>query len=157
MKRTSLYALFFSALLIVLLTATTIAQQTATAALEGIVTDANGAVVPNAKVSVKNSDTGLIRETITDTSGIYRLPALPPGSYQLTSSATGFAENKFTGITLTVGQKLNLDLTLKVAAVGETVDVSATASIVETLPHRSMSAPCGNYQSTGATFWISSH
>jgi Carboxypeptidase regulatory-like domain len=132
MKRTSLFRLFSSALFVVLLTVTAIAQQTATAALEGIVTDANGAVVPNAKVSVKNSDTGLIRETTTDTSGIYRLPALPPGSYQLTSSATGFAENKFTGITLTVGQKLNLDLTLKVAAVGETVDVSATASIVET-------------------------
>ncbi len=132
MKPASLLRCLFTVLLAAFLTLTALAQQTATAALEGIVSDANGAVIPNAKVTIKNTDTGLTRETATDASGIYRLPALPPGSYQLTASAAGFAENKFTGIILTVGQKLNLDLTLKVAAVGETVDVSAIASIVET-------------------------
>ena len=132
MKQPYLSRFSFMLLLSALLTLTAFAQQSATAALEGIVTDANNAVVPNAKVAVRNSDTGLTRETATDSNGIYRLPALPPGTYQLAVSATGFAENKFTGITLAVGQKLNLDLTLKVAAVGETVDVSASASIIET-------------------------
>ncbi|HEX4950534.1 MAG TPA: carboxypeptidase regulatory-like domain-containing protein [Blastocatellia bacterium] len=132
MKPFSYFRTLLTALLLMMLALTALAQQAATATLEGIITDANGAAIPNAKVIVKNTDTGLTRETVTDDSGIYRLPALPPGSYQLTSSATGFAENRFTGITLTVGQKLNLDLTLKVAAVGETVDISATASIVET-------------------------
>lgn len=118
-------------LCVAFLALTALAQQTATAALEGIVTDANNAVVPNAKVAVRNADTGLMRETATDSSGIYRLPALPPGTYQLTVGATGFAENKFTGILLTVGQKLNLDLTLKVAAVGETTRTNVAASVNE--------------------------
>ncbi len=108
------------------------AQQSATATLEGTVTDANGAVVPNAKVSIRSTDTGFTREVTTDASGIYRLPTLPPGNYQLLVSAAGFAEGKFSGIALTVGQKLNLDLTLKVSGVGETIEITDSAPVVET-------------------------
>ncbi len=114
------------------LTLTALAQQSATATIEGIVSDANNAVVPNAKVVIRSVDTGFTREITTDASGIYRLPNLPPGNYQLVVSAAGFAESKFSGIALTVGQKLNLDLALKVSGVGETIEITDSAPVVET-------------------------
>ena len=122
----------FTALCFAFLALTALAQQSATATLEGSVTDANNAVVPNAKVVIRSPDTGLTREVTTDANGSYRIPALPPGNYQLTVSAAGFAESKFSGITLTVGQKLNLDLALKVSGVGETVEISGIAPVIET-------------------------
>jgi outer membrane receptor protein involved in Fe transport len=113
------------------LTAPIVGQQVATATIEGIVTDPNKAAVPGAKVTVKNPNIGLTREITTDPSGIYRIAALPPGTYQISASGQGFAENKYGAITLTVGQKLNLDLTLRVN-VSETVTVTDVAPIVET-------------------------
>src|SRR5215468_3156107 len=88
-------------------------QQAATATIEGVVTDPQNSVIPGAKVTVKNVDTGLTREITTDDSGIYRIAALPPGTYQISAGGKGFAENKYGAVTLTVGQKLNVNLTLR--------------------------------------------
>ncbi len=107
------------------------AQTGVTATIEGIVTDPSGAVIPNARVVARNTDTGLSRENMTDATGIYRLTLLPPGNYTLSASAPGFAENKFGSLTLTVGQKLNLDLALRVN-VSETVTITDVAPVVET-------------------------
>src|SRR5262245_25011640 len=98
-------------------------QQAATATIEGVVTDPQNAVIPGAKVTLKNVDTGLTRDGATDDRGIYRIAALPPGTYQISASGKGFAENKYGAVTLTVGQKLNVDLTLR-ASVSETVTVT---------------------------------
>jgi outer membrane receptor protein involved in Fe transport len=106
-------------------------QQAATATIEGVVTDPQNALIPGAKVTVKNVDTGLTREITTDDSGIYRIAALPPGAYQISASGKGFAENKYGAVKLTVGQKLNLDLALRVN-VSEAVTVTDVAPIVET-------------------------
>jgi outer membrane receptor protein involved in Fe transport len=106
-------------------------QQAATATIEGVVTDSQNAVIPGAKVTVKNVDTGLTREITTDDSGIYRIAALPPGTYQISVGGKGFPENKYGAITLTVGQKLNLDLALRVN-VSEAVTITDVAPIVET-------------------------
>src|SRR5262245_2183706 len=106
-------------------------QQAATATIEGMVTDPNKAAVSGAKVTVKNLDIGLTREITTDGSGLYRFAALPPGTYQITASGQGFAENKYGAVTLTVGQKLNLDLALSVN-VTEAVTITDVAPIVET-------------------------
>jgi outer membrane receptor protein involved in Fe transport len=108
-----------------------LAQQAATATIEGIVSDPNGAVVPNARVTARSTDTGLAREVMTDADGLYRIPLLPPGTYRITASAQGFAENNYGTVTLTVGQKLNLDLALRVN-VSETVQVTDVAPVVET-------------------------
>src|SRR5262245_12521414 len=70
-------------------------QQAATATIEGVVTDPQNALVPGAKITVKNVDTGLTREITTDVSGIYRIAALPPGAYEIRAGAKGFAENKY--------------------------------------------------------------
>lgn len=108
------------------------AQQSATATLEGVITDPQGAVIPNAKLMVKNTDNGLTRELQTDESGVYRFAALQPGRYELTISAPNFSETKRSGIVLMVGQKLNLDVTLAVGGATATVNITAEAPIVET-------------------------
>jgi outer membrane receptor protein involved in Fe transport len=106
-------------------------QQAATATIEGIVTDPNNSAVAGAKVTVKNLAIGLTREVATDENGIYRIAALPPGTYQISAGGKGFAENKYGAVTLTVGQKLNLDLTLSVN-VTDTVTITDAGPILET-------------------------
>ncbi|MEO6723661.1 MAG: TonB-dependent receptor, partial [Blastocatellia bacterium] len=106
-------------------------QQAASGTIEGVVNDPNNAVVVGTRVAARNVDTGLTREITTDSSGIYRLIALPPGTYSLSASSQGFAENKYGNVTVAVGQKLNLDLTLRVN-VSETVTITDAAPIVET-------------------------
>lgn len=118
-------------LLAVAMAAPVFGQQAATGTIEGVVTDQNGAVVLGAKVAARNVNTGFTREITTDDNGIYRLTTLPPGTYQITASAPGFAENKFANITLNVGQKLNIDLMLRVN-VSETIDITSQAAVVET-------------------------
>ncbi|MBK9708777.1 MAG: TonB-dependent receptor [Acidobacteria bacterium] len=123
--------LITTALVMIALTMSVLAQQAATSTIEGVVVDPAGAVVPGAKVAARNVDTAFTRESVTDASGIFRLPGLPPGTYQLSASATGFAENKYGNVTVGVGQKLNLDLSLRVN-VSETIEVTGRAPIVET-------------------------
>src|SRR5438093_8048003 len=107
-------------------------QQAATATIEGIVTDQNSGVVVGAKVTAKNTQTGFTRDIQTDASGVYRLSLLPPGIYDLTINAPNFAEGKRSNLQLTVGQKLNLDVTLGLTATTESVTVTEQAPIVET-------------------------
>src|SRR5262245_32404396 len=99
---------------VLFLAASAFGQQAATETIEGIVSDPNNSAVAGAKVTVKNLAIGLAREAATDENGIYRIAALPPGTYQISAGGKGFAENKYGAVTLTVGQKLNLDLTLSV-------------------------------------------
>ena len=106
-------------------------QQSATATIEGVVTDPNSALVVGAKVIARNVDTGFTREITTNENGLYRLTALPPGTYEIIATASGFAENKYGTITLNVGQKLNADLMLRVN-VSETINITDTAPLVET-------------------------
>ena len=78
--------------------------QAANGVIEGTVTDASGAVVPNAKVKVVNLDTGLEREALTNEKGLYRVQLLPVGNYQVTVTLTGFNAFVQSGITLSAGQ-----------------------------------------------------
>src|ERR1700674_1769887 len=73
------------------------------ATLSGTVTDQSGAVIPNTQVSIKNIATGLTRAVATDPAGFYAAPNLLPGTYEVTATASGFATQVQTGITLTVG------------------------------------------------------
>jgi outer membrane receptor protein involved in Fe transport len=130
-SRFNFLTMIMASALALVLASSAFGQQAATATVEGIVTDQNNSAVPGAKVTVKNPDIGLTREIITDNNGIYRIAALPPGAYQISAGGKGYAENKYGAVTLTVGQKLNLDLTLSVN-VTDTVTISDVGPILET-------------------------
>ena len=74
------------------------------ATLSGTVVDSTGGVVPGAKLSVKNTATGIVHEVMSDSSGLYLVPNLLPGRYEITVAAAGFSTERETGIVLSVGE-----------------------------------------------------
>lgn len=109
-----------------------LAQSQATGgAIEGVITDESGGVLPGATVTVRNTLTGVVRETSTDSAGVYRAPLLPVGSYEVTAVLSGFASVRRPNLRLEIGQVLNVDLALKVAGGQEEVTVTAEAPIIE--------------------------
>src|SRR5712664_4807368 len=110
---------------------TPVYAQVAGATLSGTATDASGAAVPNAKVSIINSATGVVREVTTDSAGFYSAPNLLPGVYNITVAATGFSSSVQTGLTLTVGASKSLNIALAVGQVSERVEGTSTAPAVE--------------------------
>jgi len=106
--------------------------QTTTADITGEVTDASGAVLPGARVTVTNTATGVERAVSTNEKGVFLVPDLPPGPYQLSVALQGFETLVRTGITLVVGQHANLPVALKVGAVTEQVTVMEEAPLVNT-------------------------
>src|SRR5262245_42629667 len=105
--------------------------QAASGVIEGTVTDASGAVVPNAKVKVVNLDTGLDREATTNEKGLYRLQLLPVGNYQVTVPQAGFNTFVQSGITLSAGQAATVDVALKTGAVNSEVSIVADSPIAD--------------------------
>jgi len=105
--------------------------QVSGATLTGSVTDPSGAVIPNAKVSIKNTATGIITNATTNSAGLYTVPNLIPGPYQVTVSAQGFQTEVRSGITLTVGAQQALNISLRVGQTTQTISVSGQAPTVE--------------------------
>ena len=91
--------------------------------ISGRVTDASGALVPKALVTLRNEETGGLRTLTTKKDGVFSAPSEPVGRYTLTAVADGFAAYKQTSLTLTIGQTLELNVTLRVAG-SEVVTVS---------------------------------
>ena len=101
--------------------------------ISGSVSDATGALIPGASVTIKNVDTGLTREVMSDEQGRYTAPNLPVGSYEVQVSLSGFRTEIRKGVGLAVGQQLVMNLTLQVGQVAETVEVTGeAAAAVET-------------------------
>jgi Carboxypeptidase regulatory-like domain/TonB dependent receptor len=107
-------------------------SQVTNARLSGVVTDPSRAVVPGAKITAKNTGTGLTLSTTSDSSGAYEFPLLPPGSYTVTTDAQGFSELVRAGIVLTVSQPATLNLTMQPGAVSQTVTVVGDAEQLNT-------------------------
>ncbi len=95
-----------------------------TATLRGTVMDQAGAVVAGATITATNSSTGISKVVKTGSDGAYRLSALQPGHYQVTTVATGFSKEVFKGLELTVGQSASYDVHLKVGVANEVVEVT---------------------------------
>jgi hypothetical protein len=99
--------------------------------IQGVVTDDSGAVIPGAQVVVKNDATGVAVSRSTNEVGFYSAPGLNPGSYSVTASSEGFSTAQRTNISLEVAQTLRLDIQLNVGQLTETVEVSATAQLIQ--------------------------
>lgn len=106
--------------------------QLATAALNGVVNDSSGAVIPGATVELKNMNTNVTQTALTNGSGIYVLLQIPPGTYTLTISKPGFETKTQGPFTLTVNQTSSFDFTLMVGSSTQTVTVQATGANLQT-------------------------
>jgi Carboxypeptidase regulatory-like domain/TonB dependent receptor len=106
--------------------------QTATARLVGIVHDASGAAIPNAKVTATQDATRQKTETTTNPSGEYVLSALQPGTYTLNVEAGGFRKGLVTGLELDAAANVSQLVTLEVGQVTEVVEVKANVVSVQT-------------------------
>src|SRR6476620_1310092 len=110
-----------SILLTLLIVPTILAQsQITTGQIQGMIQDANGAVVPGVNVEVKNLETNLSRTVTTNEDGRYTALALPPGNYSVTATKQGFATTVLPTTPLTVGQTLIANFALNVSDVAET-------------------------------------
>jgi hypothetical protein len=95
--------------------------------LTGTLTDPTGGVIPEARVTIRNSNTGATYETRTNAAGQYNMPNLPPGAYELTFEAPSFKKLVRSGIELGVTDVVRVDATLEVGSVAESVQISAEA------------------------------
>jgi outer membrane receptor protein involved in Fe transport len=104
----------------------------ATATLTGTVKDPSGAIVPTAAVTVTNEATKAVWTTVTTSAGLYTVPNLPPGNYDLAVSATGFKQFVQSGITVTVGSTATADVRLEVGKTSQSIEVHANAPLLHT-------------------------
>jgi outer membrane receptor protein involved in Fe transport len=108
-----------------------VAQQT-TGNISGRALDPQGAAMPGVTVTARSPKTGFNRAAVTDAEGIYRLSALPVDTYDLTIELQGFSKIERKAIVVNVGQTVELDFSLTVAGVAETVTVTGETPLVET-------------------------
>jgi Carboxypeptidase regulatory-like domain len=109
-----------------------LAQTAGTGALTGAVTDNNGAVIPEAKVTVTNQSTGEARTVMSQSNGSYVVPLLLPGSYRVEFSKTGFKQAVKAGLVINVTETSRLDVQLEAGGVQEQVTISSEASMLQT-------------------------
>ena len=105
--------------------------QVAGASLSGTILDPSGSIVPNAQIVITDVNTGVSRTVTSSSGGLYTAPNLLPGAYTLSVTATGFSTLERTGVTLTVGAEVVLDIRLQVGQVSQTVQVTGEAMNVE--------------------------
>jgi hypothetical protein len=106
-------------------------SESGSAAIEGTITDANGAVVAGAKVTVRNLEMGLNRTATTDSRGSFNVPVLPVGRYEVKVEASGFAAAKHSDVLLTVGETTPVNFKLVAAGVTEQMIVSAGEATID--------------------------
>jgi hypothetical protein len=122
-----------SAVIALVLFGAAVQAQTFRGTILGTVTDPSGAVIPGAKVAVRNANTGLERATETTADGSYAVPELPLGIYTVTITQTGFQTSVTTSVTVSVASERRVDAVLKPGQVSQQVEVSGEAlSQVET-------------------------
>jgi outer membrane receptor for ferrienterochelin and colicin len=106
-------------------------SQASSGQIAGTITDPQGAALANATVRAVNKQTGLIQNTQTNDEGLFRIVLLPPGNYEVTIEASGFAKAT-ANVEVTVGRTAEVNLPLSTSGVQETVNVTAGAVQVQT-------------------------
>jgi hypothetical protein len=109
-----------------------LSAQVGTADVLGTVTDSTGAVLQNAKVTIKNLGTTAARTTVTNDKGGYIFTTLPNGTYSLTVEMAGFKSYSATGFSLSTGDRARYDAKLDTGEVTETVQVTADTATMQT-------------------------
>jgi len=99
--------------------------------IEGTITDAQGGVLPGVTVTVTHLETNTARVIVTNERGVYRAPLLPLGTFRIAYELSGFARQERSGVTLSAGQTVVLNVTLAVSGVQEDVIVTADAPPVD--------------------------
>ena len=115
----------------VLLCLMPLAAQVSTADILGTVTDSSGAVLVNAKITVENPETNLIRTATTNSSGNYVISLLPAGRYNIKVEHPGFRAANLNSIVLAIGDRARQDIRLEVGQATESVEVSAQAAALQ--------------------------
>ncbi|MPY87124.1 MAG: hypothetical protein GEU99_04300 [Luteitalea sp.] len=118
------------ALLMVLALALPAFAQEQRGSIEGTVRDSSGAVLPGVTVEARAGVRGVV-STVTDESGVYRFPALMPGTYEVSADLSGFNSNTLENVSVSLGQILRVDLTLQPQGITETVSVTAEAPLID--------------------------
>jgi hypothetical protein len=111
------------------LSATDSSAQSIYGTLTGIISDATGAVLANATLKLKDENSGSQRDTATNSEGYFTFVSLPPGSYQLSVEAPGFETYRQTKISVLGGDKINVNVTMKVGSAATAVEVVGSADL----------------------------
>jgi len=118
-------------LVLLVMSARTGAAQITAATLSGTIKDQTGGILPGADVTARNTGTGLSRSVVTNTDGVFTIPGLQPGKYEVKAALPGF-NTVSEEIELAVGQNAGLNLTLHVGTTQESITVSANAILMDT-------------------------
>src|ERR1700736_6038539 len=116
---------------IMLLLTTGAVSSAQTATVNGVVTDSSQAVIASATVSITNLETGIRRDTRTNETGNYTFTLLPVGRYKFSVAMPGFSTQSLPEVKVDVDQVVRLDFALKPGALTETVEVSASAALLD--------------------------
>lgn len=131
-KNIRLALCFASILLSILFPLDAAGQASGSGSITGLLVDQGQAVVPNATVTVTNVETGENRSVETNSSGRFIMPNLRAGKYDLSASFSGFQQYRASGLTLNVGQSLDLTIEMQVASVESSVTVTAETPQINT-------------------------
>ena len=125
----SVFAYFFTFLLAAV---AAYGQGGAAGTILGTVTDATGAVIANAKVTITNTGTDVSRTALTTGAGDYSVPDLAPGPYRVDVEVAGFSKGQVNGTTLQVAQQVRVNVTLQAGSASETVTVTSGGVALDT-------------------------
>ena len=130
-------SVFVLVLHLVLLTASMVGSatparaQSATGAIEGTIVDQSNALMPGVTVTAVQAATGTTRIAVTDQDGVFRLPLLPVGVYDLTAELAGFVSRKLPEVIITIGQTVSVRVQMAVSGGTETVNVTGGTPVIE--------------------------
>lgn len=130
--RRGLLAAFVCALVAAALVTPTANAQVLYGSITGTVTDDTGAVIPGAQIKITNRDTGQVRETASNESGIYNFTNTFAGTYDLAATADGFRAYNASGITVSVNTVTRVNVPLQIGQVTEQITVEASAAVLQT-------------------------
>src|SRR5712691_5181997 len=117
---------------IVIAASSAFSQTTGTDSVLGLATDSTGSVVAGAKVTVINTGTRFVSNTVTTAEGTYYVPYLNSGTYRITIEAPGFKKYVRDGVVLRTDETPRIDVLLEVGSVSESINVTGGAPLLET-------------------------